>query len=204
MYCDQSASLVLCDNDPTHARRSRGLSAADQTALCLSWSQHRRPNCLSCRNTRHMRYQSEKALSVPLRLQSDLIQCTRRAQIRAKQDSGESGVPRFLFPTFGGIVALLPQFILFSGTFNTRGNDPNAMQFCSGAHAGCYGYIQRALRDVERSRAVVALPPRAQTQNPSSCTTTMPPCISRPSRDAHHPLSFVLAAMVHPTHAPLW
>ena len=113
----------------THDALSRGLSAADQTALCLSWSQHRRPNCLSCCNTRHMHYQSEKALSVPLRLQSDLAQCTRRAQIRAKQDSGESGVLRFLFPTFGGIVALLPQFILFSGTFNTWGNDPNAMQF---------------------------------------------------------------------------
>jgi hypothetical protein len=99
---------------------------------------------------------------------------------------------------------LLPQFILFSGTSNTRGNDPNAMQFCSGAHAGRQGSMQRALREVERSRAVVALPPRAQTRNPSSCTTTMPPCISRPFCDAHHPLSFVLAAMVHPTHAPLW
>ena len=75
--------------------------------------------------------------------------------------------------------------------------------FCCGAHAGYYGYMQHAFREVERSRAVAALPPRAQTQNPSSCTTTMPPCISRPHRDAHHPLSFVLAAMVHPTHA-LW
>jgi len=59
-----------------------------------------------------MHYQSEKALSVPLRLQFELAQCTRRAQIRAKQDSGESGVPRFLVPTLGGIVDLLPQFIL--------------------------------------------------------------------------------------------
>ena len=60
-----------------------------------------------------MHYQREKALFVPLRLQFELAQCTRRAQIRAKQeDSGESGVPRFLVPTLGGIVDLLPQLIL--------------------------------------------------------------------------------------------
>ena len=61
---------------------------------------------------------------------------------------------------------------------------------CCFSRAGCQDSMQRALSDVERRRAVAALPPCAQTQNPAAAP-----------QQCHHAFHDPVATLI--THCPL-